>query len=153
MRYGWSIDPQAWSRADSEIQKLEWKKVFLLEHQAPLVPQGSGVYLMCVHPPVSRNKDVPRPLAILYNAIYAGQSRILRDRFKTHAKSTSEDIESAKRAYGNLDFWYAVVDSVDLNHLEALLLDVLGPTANRVNAPLQGKLGAPRPANSEIYRK
>ena len=67
----------------------------------------------------------------------------------TEAKSTSPDLELAKKTFRNLDYWYALVENVDLNRIEGLLLDVLGPTANRVNAPLQGRLGKPEAPNKE----
>lgn len=149
MRYGWNIDSAPWERAGNEIQKLEWKKVFLDRSQTILIPEKSGVYLICGRPPVPVETDPTKPLAIFYNALYAGQSGSLRARFDTHAKSTSPDLELAKKTFRNLDYWYALVENVDLNRIEGVLLDVLGPTANRVNAPLQGRLGKPEAPNKE----
>jgi hypothetical protein len=149
MRYGWNINSAPWERAGIEIQKLEWKKVFLDPSQTFVIPEKSGVYLICGRPPVPFEADPAKPLAVFYNVLYAGQSGSLRTRFATHAKSTSPDLELAKKTFRNLDYWYALVDSVDLNMIEGLLLDVLGPTANRVNAPLQGRLGKPEAPNKE----
>lgn len=149
MRYGWNIHSAPWERADKEIQKLKWKKVFLDPSQTFVVPEKSGVYLICGRPPVSVEADPTKPLAIFYNVLYAGQSGSLRTRFATHAKSTSADLELAKKTFRTLDYWYAIVENVDLNRVEGLLLDVLGPTANRVNAPLQGQLGKPEVPNKE----
>ena len=149
MRYGWNINRTSWERAITEIQNLEWKKVFLDPTQAVVVPEKSGVYLICSRPPVPSGTDPSKPLGVFYNVIYAGQSGSLRSRFTTHAKSTSADLELAKSTFRNLDYWYAQVESVDLNRIEGLLLDVLGPTANRVSAPLQGRLGNPEEPNKE----
>lgn len=149
MRYGWNLNSAPWERAGKELQQLEWKKVFLDPSQAFVIPEKSGVYLICGRPPVSPETDPAKPLAIFYNVLYAGQSGSLRSRFATHAKSTSQDLELAKKTFRNLDYWYALVESIDLNRIEGLLLDVLGPTANRVNAPLQGRLGKPEAPNKE----
>lgn len=149
MRYGWNINGSSWDRAGKEIQNLKWKKAFLDSSQTFVIPERSGVYLICGRPPVPVEKDLTKPLAIFYNVLYAGQSASLRQRFATHAKSTSPDLELAKKTFRNLDFWYALVENVDLNRIEGLLLDVLGPTANRVNAPLQGRLGKPEAPNKE----
>lgn len=149
MRYGWSLERASWERAGQELQLLEWKKVFLDPSQTIVVPEKSGVYLICGRPPISVENDPAKPLAVFYNVLYAGQSGSLRARFDTHAKSTSIDLEMAKRTFGHLDYWYALAAAVDLNRLEGILLDVLGPTANRVNAPLQGRLGKPEAPNKE----
>jgi hypothetical protein len=149
MRYGWNLSTEPWERAFKEIQNLEWKKVPLDSIQSIVVPEKSGVYLICGRPPAPSGTDHTKPLAVFYNVLYAGQSGSLRSRFVTHAKFTSPDLERAKRTFQNLDFWYAPVESVDLNRIEGLLLDVLGPTANRVNAPLQGRLGKPEAPNKE----
>ena len=149
MRYGWNIHSAPWERAGKELQKLEWKKVFLDPSQTFVIPRKSGVYLICGRPPVPVETDPTKPLAIFYNVFYAGQSGSLRARFATHAKLTSPDLELAKKTFRNLDYWYALVNNVDLNKIEGLLLDVLGPTANRVNAPLQGRLGKPEAPNKE----
>jgi len=149
VRYGWNIESAPWERAGKEIQKLEWKKAFLDPSQIFVIPEKSGVYLICGRPPLSVETDLTKPLAIFYNVLYAGQSVSLRARFATHAKSTSPDLELTKKTFRNLDYWYALVEIVDLNRVEGLLLDVLGPTANRVNAPLQGRLGKPEAPNKE----
>ncbi len=149
MRYGWNLNSAPWERAGKELLQLEWKKVFLDPSQAFVIPEKSGVYLICGRPPVPPETDAAKPLAIFYNVLYAGQSGSLRSRFTTHAKSTSQDLELAKKTFRNLDYWYALVESIDLNRIEGLLLEVLGPTANRVNAPLQGRLGKPEAPNKE----
>ena len=91
MRYGWNINSAPWERAGKELQKLEWKKVFLDPSQTFVIPEKSGVYLICGRPPVPVETDLTKPLAIFYNVLYAGQSGSLRARFATHAKSTSPD--------------------------------------------------------------
>lgn len=149
MRYGWNLRRDSWELAGKEIQKLEWKKVFLDPSQTFVIPQKSGVYLICGRPPLLGDTDPTKPLGVFYNVLYAGQSGSLRARFDTHAKLTSPDLELAKKTFRNLDYWYALVENVDLNRIEGLLLDVLGPTANRVNAPLQGRLGKPEVPNRE----
>ncbi len=149
MRYGWNIDRASWERASNILQKLEWKKAFLDPSQAFVIPEKSGVYLICSRPPVPVESDSTKPLGIFYNVLYAGQSVSLRTRFNTHAKSSSLDIELVKKTFRNLDYWYALVEKVDLDGIERILLDVLGPTANRINAPLRGQLGKPEAPNKE----
>ena len=149
MRYGWNINSSSWERAAKEIATLTWKKVFLDSSQTVMIPEKSGVYLICSSPPSSAGPDQTKPLGCFYNVIYVGQSGGLKSRFATHAKSTSPDLELAKKTFLNLDFWYALTDVSSLNRIEGLLLDVLGPTANRVNAPLQGRLGKPEAPNKE----
>ena len=153
MKYGWNLEKESWDRAYESLIALQWRRVLLTEVQATLVPEESGVYLICASPPLKSEDITEKPLANFYNALYAGQSRSLRDRFKTHSRISSPDIERAKRAFRVLDYWYARVDVVDLNLVESLLLDVLGPTANRISAPLQGTLGSPVPANSRSFSK
>jgi hypothetical protein len=153
MKYGWNLDDLAWERAQERLIVLQWRRVLLVEVQATLVPESSGVYLICATPPLKREGASEKPLANFYNALYAGQSKSLRERFKTHSRISSPDIEQAKKTFKVLDYWYALVDIIDLNFVESLLLDVLGPTANRINAPLQGTLGNPEPANSRTFSR
>jgi hypothetical protein len=79
----------------------------------------------------------------LYNAIYAGQTTNLRQRFRKHVQGYG-DVVHAKNAFRRLDFWFASVESADLNDIEQLLLDSLGPTANVKN--VKARIGEPVPA-------
>ena len=79
----------------------------------------------------------------MYNAIYVGQARNLRQRFQRHVQGY-RDVVNAKNAFRRLDFWYTSVESDALNEVEQLLLDSFGPSANIKN--VRARIGEPVPA-------
>ena len=79
----------------------------------------------------------------LYNAIYAGQTTNLRQRFQNHVQGYGNLIQ-AKNTFRRLDFWFTSVRSAELDEIEQLLLDTLGPTANIIN--VKARIGEPMPA-------
>jgi hypothetical protein len=83
----------------------------------------------------------------LYNTIYAGQTTNLHRRFRSHISGYGA-VRSAKSIFRRLDFWYSEVASAELDHIEQLLLETLGPSANVKN--VKAKIGEPIPAGRLI---
>ncbi len=79
----------------------------------------------------------------MYNAVYAGQTSNLRQRFRQHVNGYGK-VVPAKDAFRRLDFWHASAQRTDLRDIEQLLLDTFGPTANVKN--VKARIGEPMPA-------
>lgn len=138
MRYGWSTDRGAWRRLSVQAVERNWKRVpFAALHQGA-VPAQAGVYVICT-PGLAADAGL---FGVLYNAIYVGQSRDLRKRFLQHCRSPGRELATALNCFRVLEFWSACVDSSQLDGMEALLIECLGPPANQ-QAGIRATLGAP----------
>lgn len=82
----------------------------------------------------------------LYSAVYVGQSRDLQRRFGEHVHTKIGKVAEAKHTFGVLDFWYALFDSSDLDSVEKLVIQALGPSANEKY--VRAKIGNPEPIGS-----
>lgn len=143
MRYGWSLDSHDWAGATACIQALNWHRVRLSADHRDSVPAAPGVYLMCASgfPLIEGRVE-------LYNAVYVGQSRSLRQRFLTHCTHPSPEVRRAKECFGaGLHYWYTRLTLDRLDEVERLLISVFGPSANMVNG-VRARIGDPRPAGS-----
>ena len=78
----------------------------------------------------------------LYNAVYAGQTKNLNRRFKEHVSGYGR-VDAAKKIFRRLDFWYSRVEDYDLDELEQILLDTIGPTGNVRNVKARIGLAVP----------
>ena len=141
MRYGWSLNAELWQTLSKAVHDYDWQRAYLESDYTNSVPNSSGVYLICAS--TSRIPIRGTVMERLYNAIYVGQTKNLKQRFRAHIRGY-RDIVQAKNAFRRLDFWFAFVQTTDLNEIEQLLLDTFGPTANIRN--VKARLGEPRPA-------
>ena len=82
----------------------------------------------------------------LYSAVYVGQSRNLQRRFGDHVRTNRGKVADAKQIFRRLDFWYALFDSSDLDRVEKLVIQALGPSANE--RYVRAKIGNPEPIGS-----
>ena len=144
-KLGWSLDAKCWTRLSVNWSKSSARQVILIREQAGDVTENSGVYVICASPPAT---SLPRNMfKHLYNAVYVGQAVNLRTRFNKHVTGYG-NVPSARALFGSLDFWFIEVPKDDLDHAESVLIDALGPVANKINGPtIQARLGAPVPAN------
>jgi len=98
----------------------------------------AGVYAICT-PGTQLSQGL---LAKLYNAVYVGQAVDLRSRFLDHARQPGRELQRARNAFRILDFHYMTASLDDLNELEGLLIDCLGPSANQ-QAGIRARIGQP----------
>lgn len=150
MRYGWKLDKNSWSRLSAAIGSRTWKTVPFSLLEKKEVPEKCGVYVFCARPipgkPSATNRNL---LQFLYNAIYAGQATNLRQRFDNHWRDPMDPMHRLRACFSaTLEFWYITFESsVELSKVECLLIDCLGPTANRNLGPtVKGLVGDGRPA-------
>ena len=145
MRYGWSLNDDHWQNLRREISGYDWTRTYLDQDYAAQVPSASGVYLIC-----ASTKRIPISGGVmeqLYNTIYAGQAMNLQRRFRQHVRGHG-NVVRAKEPFRRLDFWFTEVPRGNLNHIEQLLLDCFGPSANIKNVKV--RIGDPVPAGRYI---
>ena len=140
MRYGWSLDRSTWSERVACTHASAGAYVPSL---SPLsrshVPERSR-HLRDLH---TRHACLPRSLlGKLYNAVDVGQAIDLRQRFLAHARSPGRELQRAHNAFQVLDFYFMTASLEDLNQLEALLIECLGPSANQ-RAGIAARIGEP----------
>jgi hypothetical protein len=139
MRHGWSTERQTWRQVGEQAVGRNWKRVpFAALHQG-LVTEQSGVYAICT-PGLAANAGL---FGVLYNAVYVGQSRDLRRRFLEHCRSPARELQSALNCFRVLEFWFAAASLEELDSLEQLLIECLGPPANQ-RVGITARLGPPQ---------
>lgn len=138
MRYGWSLRPADWEAVAQVLGAGPWYKVAFRQIQRRRIPEEPGVYMLGTRPAAAG-------LPPLYNAVYVGQATNLRSRFLQHLQRPSPDVDRAAMCFPDLEFWFVKSDQMALNRLEAMLIECLGPPANR-RAGIGAKVGEPVPA-------
>jgi hypothetical protein len=149
MKYGWTLNKDSWKRLIAAIGKRSWQKVPFTKLERAEVPESYGVYVFCTKPCPSTQVAPQHLLRDLFNAIYVGQATNLRQRFDYHRTTPMAPMEAVRECFSTtLEFWFTTLESsAELCRVESLLIECLGPTANRQKGPgLEGKLGAGRPA-------
>ena len=143
--YGWSLKRADWTAARALVVEHDFGKVRMQLQMQGAVPSVSGVYVICCGP----NDPQPSELwSELYNALYVGQAKNLRDRFVQHINARSGGAARVREAFDQLEFWYVPVPAATLSQYERTLQRALGPTANLISAPSYTVgLGPPVPAN------
>jgi len=88
-------------------------------------------------------------LMALFNAVYVGQATNLRQRFDDHWRQANAPDGSCScmlQQHTRILVYHAGITE-ELCKVESVLIECLGPTANRQKGPgLKGKLEAGRPA-------
>lgn len=141
---GWSLNTTVWQEGWTRLGSLTWRQQPLNLDVKNRVPAKSGVYAICAHAAIT--PVAAGLLTRLYNAIYVGKATNLRNRFDNHCRGYG-DVRPARLVFRKLDFWYAETDELAL---EQLLLDTLGPPANRIDS-IAARIGAP--ANARLLGK
>lgn len=118
-----------------------WRRTFLEESYEVQVPTSAGVYLICA----SARILLGRGAAGLYNAVYVGQARDLRRRFREHLRGYG-NVPKARMTFRRLDYWYISASPSDLDRIEQAFLDALGPSANDRN--VRARIGEGVPAGA-----
>lgn len=149
---GWSLDLVIWKDLAEVEKNLIWTRKAFHESRQQEIPEKSGVYLICAHPPNVQLGDGPRrALADIrpYSILYAGRTTNLHRRFREHLGETksNEALRKCIIHYNKMDFWYA--EAQNLDRLEPLLLYAFNPPCNTQPAPgtkaLRARLGIKRP--------
>ena len=145
MRYGWDLAEDRWRDLRNLLDGRQWNRAYLESDYDTQVVREPGVYLICASP-----RNIPVGGVVmreLYNAIYVGQARNLRVRFKDHVRGYRE-VQRAKAVFRRLDFWYTTVRVEELSQAEQVLISALGPTANAKN--VKARVNEPRPAGRSV---
>ena len=144
MQNGWTLERKKWDCLLSVVTQTRWLKIRLVSLERDSVPEGRGVYAICVK--LKTMNFTQNPFKALYEIIYVGQSNSLRRRFVEHCDYPKRGVEKAKKCFGdNLEYWYTEVDLDCIDELETRLIGCFGPPANRISG-IGARLGAPRPA-------
>lgn len=145
MSTGWSLDPQCWEIFSGVVPGLTFISFQLRIENEVVIPEASGIYIICSRPSTVSNNFSGKLWTTLYNAQYVGKSTNLRKRFKEHVIGY-KDVAKVKSLYRHVDFWYAQVAQDRLEVTEGYIWDVLRPAANKIK-PGRAKFGAGVPAN------
>lgn len=151
MRYGWSLAEEDWRLLPSELVTGKvWRSVQFTVADANSVPTHPAVYLICTYPPGRRRGDQISPndlFGLLYTAIYIGKSENLRQRFYQHCANPRAEIQKSRECFeDSLEFWFTRVDADQLDTIESLLIECLGPPANTLRGVITARLESPIPA-------
>lgn len=138
MRHGWSLDKSDWRTTDKDLVDRNWRRAPFIAVQHSMVPEQSGVYVIC-SPGLSASAGL---FGLLYNALYVGQATDLHSRFLQHRRTPGREIARMINCFRSLDFWYTPAPEEDLNSVEATLIECLGPPANQ-QAGIRVRVGTP----------
>ena len=142
-RGGWVFNRNLWIDLSLKLENLPGSRVKFLPHERHLVPDRSGVYVICLAPFSTGRSFIPK----LYDAVYVGQAVNLRRRFGDHLEGTSSVGEVLKAFPNSLDFYFVEIEKSKLDEFERHMYSVLGPSANKVSPPMRASLGEPLPIN------
>lgn len=138
MRYGWSIERKDWYGLTTLCAERTWQKVPFGAVNRDLVPKEPGVYAICT--PGWRMAS--GLFAHLYNAVYVGKAKDLHARFLQHCQRPEREIRSLTECFPDLEYWFAPMRAGELDVVETLLIDCLGPPANRQRG-IAARIGRP----------
>lgn len=152
---GWSLSTNDWQRLAETLSGVKWQMTRLNALYQDSVPQSAGVYLLVTDGQyLSEKYRLPENIE---SVIYVGQSRSLRDRFKQHAAASPRNplLRHCRQTFGDLRYMFTLIPATAaseqedwLNQVEATLVKVLSPPANR-NVPqgpeLIARFGTPQP--------
>ena len=143
MRYGWTLNKRDWDSLFVSSAGIEWKRTNLNTLYQGVVPNMSGVYIICTKPKLNK-----KPFSVIYNVIYAGYEGVsLKRRFLEHCKTKNEELKKARSCFGyDMDYWFTIVSPDIARSLESYLIECFGPPVNRVRGKIMAKLLDPVPA-------
>ena len=146
MRYGWTFKKQDWNNLLEAISGTYWSSTKLDTLYQDDVPEGPGVYLICLKLRTINFKIYP--FKDLYQIIYVGRSKSsVRNRFLRHCSRPERGVREAKECFGdNLEYWYTEINSDQVRELEAHLIRCFGPPANLRQESIPGRTTEGHPA-------
>lgn len=147
MRKGWSLDARKWAIARQILTSNTWRHCGLKQTNKDLIPQESGIYLICARAVAGQDPCLPP----LYDAIYVGLSRRLRKRFIDHCGGYG-DVPEALQAFGRLDFYFTLLPADQIASAESRMIDAIGPSANKIQGTVGARIGAPEPLAGRYRR-
>ena len=150
MHYGWTLDKAAWTKLITatrgrSVAKSEFQQI----GESPGADRGRSLRFLCKADGRSVNATQRHLLRTLVNAVYVGQAMNLRQRFDDHLRAPMDPMVAARAVFSTtLEFWFTRASSdEEMCQLESLLIECLGPPANRQSGPtLKATLGVGRPA-------
>ena len=130
IRYGWPLYSLDWEALPPEVQgDAQWQSSPLGYASRRSIPPTTGVYMMCVRPPAFRT--MAAPFDDLFQVIYVGRARNLRNRYAQHLNTPSPKVRAARVAYSDsLRFWFLHIPAERISYVESALISCLGPSAN-----------------------
>ena len=130
MRYGWTLEKQNWENLLTVLSGTSWAHTNLDELYQDSVPEGPGVYAICLKLGTMNFNQIP--FKNLYEIIYVGMSESsVREQFLRHCNRHQRGVRKAKECFGNnLEYWYTEVNRDQVRELEAYLQVCFGPPAN-----------------------
>lgn len=147
MRKGWTIDPVHWEQLATLLgTRANWTSVILTTTASSMVPNRSGVYAICVRPPIATSPTHAAFFSELATPIYIGRSKSnIRDRFLKHCRSADLDLYGAKLCYSEsiLRFWFIELPRDHVHNVEAALIDCFGPSVNRRSETIEAQILPP----------
>lgn len=147
MRHGWTLDRASWEAFNTlatTALRSQWRAVRLDARDQDSVPSDPGIYAILATPA----KLFPMLPAALTNTVYVGKASALQGRFLDHCgRRVSPDVAAANACFGyRLQFWFVRADGSDIAVLESLLIECLGPSANRVSGAILATVDPGEPA-------
>ena len=131
MRHGWSLEYEWWAQLEKALPASAWQKVRFRLLDEDSVPSSPGIYAMSAGTPLHVDGDGMSLFRQLHNVLYLGKSTNLRARFKQHVVTPKAELKQAMVCYGAPSFWFITVETARLDELEGLLIECLGPSANK----------------------
>lgn len=129
MRYGWTCDYADWMAVKLAVGNLKWGAAPFISQYSSTIPQAPGVYMLMLN--ASRVIADEQPWAAIKSPLYIGQSRNLKRRFLDHVENKSTVARYLEKL-PSIEFCFAPADLLQINEIEAALIQAFGPRINRV---------------------
>jgi hypothetical protein len=151
---GWNLDAVAWRELQELVRTVRphWHRCILNLTHSNSVPSSAGVYLIEFPAPFQPHTPEQELLVPTRAPIYIGRTETsLRDRFRSHAGSSPQDLIERARKWPIPNgqpqvFVFAELDRADwIIALESRLIDCFNPPCNKIKG---ATLGAGRPAGA-----
>ena len=145
MRYGWSLDRNAWHNLRDHILQTQWTELSFIRPSVDVAPPLPGAYLIVARPPLKGHKILER----LRTPLYVGHTQDLRRRMREQLKRRAH----LSLSFGTLLFCYSTAPSVPIaRQLEQSLISAFGPPDNSRES-IRVVAGAPVPAGRPLARR
>jgi len=147
MRYGWSLDRQAWRNLRDHMLQTHWTELPFIRPSVAGAPPLPGTYLIVARPPLKGHRVLER----LRTPLYVGHTQDLRRRMGEHLKRRAHLFLTF--GTGSLLFCYSTAPNVPIaRQMEQSLISAFGPPDNSREA-IRVVAGAPVPAGRPHARR
>ena len=135
---GWSFKKNVWNANASGLSDPGWRYVNFLYDNRNLIPRVRGVYLVVL----SLDDMDHTPFKQFASPLYVGHTLDLQQRFSVHSiPGQSDNIKAKLIDFRNVRFWYrkfADLSKEELKEKEQSLIEIFGPTINKINSVYPG---------------